>query len=453
MKQTARLALICLGLLHGAAGAAAQPAIYSAEALQQDFQVLQNAISVTHPDPDIYVSAEKLKNTYALIAAQLKEPLTRDQALRVLAQVNPAFSDAHLLVSQPDWAEQAKEHLNNGGVLFPFDLQIAGNGEMRIRAELDGRASRLAGTRVEQVNGVPAAEIIRQLLPLVAGDSPELRAHLLSRRAWFYYWKVFGAPKRFDLVLSQPRARLLSVAGTPTLPLAVAERDARQSGAKLFSFERLGQDAALLTIKQFMSPDKPAFYAFTRDMFEKLRDERIRTLIIDIRENTGGDDDLWKTGILPYIADKPYRHASSYVKKVIPGRGSETERVGDVVNGFVSLTPPDLDNPLHFSGKTYVITGRITYSSAVLFSNVVQDFGFAKLVSAGGYANVRQSGGVQNIVLPNTGLELSVPRFVLDRPSGERQPALMRPDIVLPDSPFDPRAIVDALLLKIRLRK
>jgi hypothetical protein len=162
---------------------------------------------------------------------------------------------------------------------------------------------------------------------------------------------------------------------------------------------------------------------------------------------------MWKTGILPYIADKPYRHASSYIKKVIPGRGSETERVGDVVHGFVSLAPPELDHPLRFSGKTYVLTGRLTYSSAVLFSNVVQDFGFAQLVSAGGYANVRQSGGVQNIVLPNTGLELSVPRFVLDRPSGERQPALMRPDIVLPDSPFDERAIVDALLQRIRLRK
>jgi hypothetical protein len=79
----------------------------------------------------------------------------------------------------------------------------------------------------------------------------------------------------------------------------------------------------------------------------------------------------------------------------------------------------------------------------------VQDFGFAQLVSAGGYANVRQSGGVQNIVLPNTGLEISVPRFVLDRPSGERQPGLVQPDIVLPDSPFDNQAMVKALLRRL----
>jgi hypothetical protein len=114
-----------------------------------------------------------------------------------------------------------------------------------------------------------------------------------------------------------------------------------------------------------------------------------------------------------------------------------------------NLTQPELDHPLHFSGKTYVLAGRLTYSSAILFSNVVQDFGFAQLVSAGGYANVRQSGGVQNIVLPNTRLEFTVPRFVLDRPSGERRPALLQPDIVLPDSPFDHRAMVNALLRRI----
>jgi hypothetical protein len=53
---------------------------------------------------------------------------------------------------------------------------------------------------------------------------------------------------------------------------------------------------------------------------------------------------------------------------------------------------------------------------------------------------------VQNIILPNTGLEITIPRFVVDRPSGEREPALVHPDIVLPDSPFDRRMTVNALL-------
>ena len=97
-----------------------------------------------------------------------------------------------------------------------------------------------------------------------------------------------------------------------------------------------------------------------------------------------------------------------------------------------------------------MLVGRLTYSSAVLFSNVMQDFGFAKLVGAGGYARTRQTGGVVNVSLPNTGLEITIPRFVLDRPSGNREPALVHPDIVLPDSPLDRRVTVNALLARLR---
>jgi len=97
----------------------------------------------------------------------------------------------------------------------------------------------------------------------------------------------------------------------------------------------------------------------------------------------------------------------------------------------------------------YVLVGGMTYSSAVLFSNVMQDFGFGQLVGARGYARARQSGGIQIRSLPNTKLELVVPRFVLDRPSGARTPELVTPDIVLPDDPFDRRALVDALLQRI----
>jgi len=39
---------------------------------------------------------------------------------------------------------------------------------------------------------------------------------------------------------------------------------------------------------------------------------------------------------------------------------------------------------------------------------------------------------------------------VLDRPSGEREPALIHPDIVLPDSPFDRMVTVKALLEHVR---
>ncbi|RKG57566.1 hypothetical protein D7X30_18855 [Corallococcus sp. AB011P] len=68
------------------------------------------------------------------------------------------------------------------------------------------------------------------------------------------------------------------------------------------------------------------------------------------------------------------------------------------------------------------------------------------MAGVGDVVRVRQSGGVQSVVLPRTGLMLSYPRFVLDRPSGAREPVLLQPEVVLEDNPLHPRATVDALL-------
>ena len=58
--------------------------------------------------------------------------------------------------------------------------------------------------------------------------------------------------------------------------------------------------------------------------------------------------------------------------------------MGDIVDGEVETwIPPQPDNPLRFTGKVYVLVGSATYSSAVVFSNVVQDFGFGTIAGVG----------------------------------------------------------------------
>ncbi|MFC5549558.1 S41 family peptidase [Massilia aerilata] len=450
-KLNAVLVALCL---LGSAPAPAQTAsaepVYSAAAMQQDFRFMRAEIDRIHPEPGLFTSREALRKAYDQVEAQLRQPLTRDQAWRALATLNPVFADGHMSVVFPDLQALTRAHLAAGGLLFPYEVEVSADGEIAIRSDIDGSASALAGMRIEQINGMPAARVARELLARAQGDTPALRAHVLSRHMWFEYWHMFGAPRQFDLVVAKPAGPAhLRVAGSGKIP-AVLDTEGPSGFKKIFQFALLPGNAALLTINHFLWPDQQAYNAFIRDAFAKIRDAKVSTLIIDVRQNPGGDDGMWKE-LLSYLADKPFRNGSSYVKKVIAGRASGSEKVGDVVHGFGDTwCEPGLNNPLHYSGKTYVLVGRMTYSSAVLFSNVVQDFGFAQLVGAGGYARTRQTGGVQNIILPNTGLQMVIPRFVLDRPSGERDPALVHPDILLPDSPFDRMVTVDALLEHLR---
>ena len=76
----------------------------------------------------------------------------------------------------------------------------------------------------------------------------------------------------------------------------------------------------------------------------------------------------------------------------------------------------------------------------------MQDFGFGTLAGAAPTARAEQSGSVQQSLLPNTGLVLVWPRFVLERPSGATDPVLLTPDVIVEDDPLRPRAAVEALL-------
>ncbi len=104
---------------------------------------------------------------------------------------------------------------------------------------------------------------------------------------------------------------------------------------------------------------------------------------------------------MPYFATRAYRNGGDYLKKVIPGHQAPNEKLGDVVTGSVATwEPPQLDNPLLFTGKIYVLYGRQTYSSAILFTNVMQDFGFGTVVGQQGYARAKQSGGTKFFIKP-----------------------------------------------------
>lgn len=443
----AALCLLCSVLLPFS-GARAEAVVLTPEQLQQDLRFIQTELARIHPDPGHSVAKAELDAALAAMPAKLQQPLDAGQAWAALATLNPLFADAHLALIPADWRAQTRRHLDAGGSLFPFEVVLNAAGELRIRAELGGQPSALAGARIETINGLPSQQLVQAMLARAHGDSAEFRAHLLGKRFWLFYRLLYGTPPSYQLTLEKHGTTLrLQRAGSSQLPAWLQDED---SFARQYQFQLLPGRAALLTAHTFFWEDKARFYAFTEAAFRQMQAAGTQTLLIDVRENGGGDDDMWREGLLKYFAHQPWRWASGYRKKVIEGRQSPTEPLGAVIDAELgSWVQPQPDHPLRFHGQVYALVGRGTYSSAVLFSNVLQDFGFAKLVGSGSYARARQSGGLQSRTLPHSQLGLGVPRFILQRPAGARGAALVQPDILLADDPLEPKQLVDALLAKL----
>ena len=263
------------------------------------------------------------------------------------------------------------------------------------------------------------------------GDTPRFRNALLATRWWLHHWKVYGDARRYRIELARDgRNWFVDVAASTQLPAAL---DGADDFGRQFGFAIRPGCGAVLKVGSFDGSFKARFLELTRAAFASLREQRIDTLFIDIRDNGGGDDDMWLQGLMPYLATQPYRTGSTYTKKVVETNLARGETAGQIVHGEIATwQPADNNDPLHFKGKVVVLIGPSTYSSAILFANVIADFGIGTLAGSGEAARRTQSGGIRKFTLPHSGLALWVPRFVLAPPSGAPRDALLAPSSVAP---------------------
>lgn len=407
-----------------APGALAGEERISAAALRADIAFLRDAVARTHPDLDFSTSAAMVEQALDSIAQDLPPSMTQDEAWRRLALINPVFADAHLFVGYPAWRVDSGAHQKTGGTLFPFEVRIDARGQPFIAAALGGGAHALAGARIVAIDGVDSGAAVSAMLARTHGDTPAFRTHLLAQRWWLFHWKLYGAAARYQLTLARGKAQWqVAVPGSRSTPAVLR---AQADPARLFRLEILPGRAARLTAASFDGEHHARFLAFTRHAFRRIRQEGLTQLTIDISANGGGDDGLWLEGLMPYIATQPYRTGSTYIKKVIEPNAERGESAGQVISGAIETwRAPAPDEPLRFTGKVNVAIGPSTYSSAILFANVMRDFEFGRLTGAGGVARRSQSGGVRTYTLPHSKLALWAPRFIMHPPAGESRHALL----------------------------
>ena len=401
-------------------------------------------VEKTHPDlgytiKDVALFYKKIN--------QLKDSINKPISVRnfwlEMMQFNSVMSDGHTSLTPLDRKELIKSYLQNGGTLFPFEV-IIDNNQLVIRQKLNGEPSELDGNTITKINEKPIAEILRPLLKRTHGDSENHRKAILATRFSAYYWMYFGEQNQFTLDLKKGSHEIKDVTVNASNDIPYGD----DSFEANFQFSLLTKDTGLLTINTFLwLEDESRVFRFFESVFNEIKKQKLTHLIIDIRKNSGGDDHLWIKGILPYIADKPWKTGSIYKLKVIAGREGEGRKVGDIVTGEISTVYQVVaDNPLKYSGAVSVLVGPYTYSSSILFMNVIQDYGFGKLVGdkAGGKSG--QTGGIQRQTLTHSKLLTVVPRFWLTRPKGGHNLDLVTLDTTINYDPMQPKQLIDKLL-------
>lgn len=416
----------------------------SAEGVRNDVDAWMDGMASLNPDLSVRTDIDGMNRELEAVRAAITHPMSRREAWMLLARVNPHLRDGHSGVLMPDTARLVAGHLSQGGRLIPVEFRFGVDGAPRLTA------APAQGDRIVAINGVPMTEIVARLLARVPGDTERFRRAYLSHRFAALYWFAFGDTGDYDITFADAKAceHTARLRGATRAP---ASLQLEPDPAALFEHRIIGEDIGYFRVATFDSGRREALAAAAARAFDEFKARNVRAVVIDVRDNSGGDDPLWQRSLMNNITTTPYAQLSRYALRVTERNADPGDVIGSVQRSdYTRRFTPDAENPRRFAGPVYVLAGPLSYSATIQFLVAAQDFRIARIAGEETAALSCQTGQVNPIAMPATGLRAFTPIIAYVRPSGRGCERGVIPDVAVAIDEVNPDRTLSALVERIR---
>jgi C-terminal processing protease CtpA/Prc len=418
---------------------------FAPSVLVADFDTWISGMRALNPDLSIRADMQVLNREAGRIRGELTGPMSRREAWLHFAQLNPYLRDAHGGIQMPDYREALEAHLKAGGHIIPIEVRFAADGSLRVFTVAPGTGAIAPGDLVLSINGHSADQMVAIMMSLSIGDTPGGQRTWVGRRFAMLFRYLYGDTGQYDVVVQSASGcpLLVRATGGTVLPEALQSQPTAQ---ELFGWRILSDNIGYLRVDGFNGDMKDALDKLTQTAFAAFKERNVRALIVDVRENGGGDDPLWEQDLVDHFTTKPYVQLSHYVTRITKDNADPGDVIGTIQSADYSklFTPPAVD-PIRFNGPVYILGGPYSYSATIQFMVAAQDFGLARIAGAESNAFSCQTGQVKHIDLPWTGLSAATPIIAYTRPSGHGCKRGVIPDVPIAIDEIRPDETLNAL--------
>jgi C-terminal processing protease CtpA/Prc len=339
------------------------------------------------------------------------------------------------------------------------------DGKVHVGGDSSGVAGIAIGDEVVSISGKPALQWLQPMRALVSADNHYLAHAQLETQLPVLAWLAGEDAKSWAVVLRKADGRRVELM-LPARDRADFEAAAANS-AKTFQLDWNARESRMLDDGvAYLRPgpfydnrpeatdpwDASAFQAFLDRSFETFIDKRARRLLIDLRDNPGGDNSF-SDRLLAWFADRPFRFSGRFEIKISDAAVAANRKRVDTRSGGVDSISNQLaaayagkrpgeqiDFPIpwvsprtgqRYTGEVYLLVNRHSYSNTVLVAAMVQDFGFGTVLGEETADLASTYGALEKFTLPHTGLEVSFPKARILRPSGDASSRGVIPDVAI----------------------
>lgn len=391
--------------------------IYTVAELQEDFRCLRRDIEKRQPNLYLYSTKERVDFVFDSLYKGIDRPMNFGQFFYHITPLVSAIKDGHNLIG----LSEARGKFNDKNALYlPLHISYIGGklySDMNCSTDTaiyDGaEITGIDGKTVEQIRAEFSVRMVRD------GYNQSLPDWIMNTFFRGYYSILNNHPANYTIQYAGRDGvqRTSVVPGEPIDTIvnmkirkykSRMEFQNKRQGMQL-SFDTLSK-TAVLSITSF-DPDilkkiyHQHFKKLVRRFFRQIDSAQSENLVIDIRNNNGGDP-AFSLYLLKQIMNEPFVYAEAAVKTRRFNPGDKFNRLTKCrVPGFgVGKFNPDKNA---FRGKVFVLINGGSFSASGEFASVLERYKRAVFIGEEAGGNNVICGGQSfkhKVVLPNTGI-------------------------------------------------
>lgn len=344
----------------------------------EDVKYLYDRITQIYPKAYYNINKELISNNFNKIIDKLQgqEKWSKLELYKIVAKFIAVFRDGHTKFFSDVVFKNYDKYCKQGGKVFPLLVGVR-KGRIFVVSNLSKKNIPEIGSEILAINGTDTSKLLNKMRNKISytaeGWAYQIIEDFFAMRLWLEYGGVDSYSIKYKAKSGD--IKLVSLSGISLDKY----RERKKFLEKLFvrkdklKLSYLQNSVALLTVSTF-SPNHISTLNFKRNIekyFKEIKKRECKVLIIDVRNNGGGDNSLGA-----------YLH--TFIAKNIN------------------------TNKYHFKGKVYILIGRRPLSAGVDFVNMVKENGSGILVG-------EETGDAANCIgnpirdkLPNSGLEFRI---------------------------------------------
>jgi hypothetical protein len=433
--------------------------LHQPEALRADLDAIVALHERTNPNPYLRVSKEAILDLAERLKASIDRPMTRREFLPLVMEMQAGYRSDHYGQGVP--SEDLAAACASGERLLPFRAEP--RDDALVVFSVAERARPIEpGDTILRIGRVSAVDHLARLRSLVPSESARYGDVEVRDRFDTLSWAVgITLPTEIEFLRPDGSRHTVTVEGVDddereterTVPTeAQPNPPVTPQGEVLvesppFRCRLLSADSpdlapiAFIDFPRMSGPLGGQWERFLDDAIPAMKQRAAAGLIVDIRENGGGDSSLGDA-FLARVNDRPYRMASRVVWRKSPESDEVfrmmTKPMWRWLSFALPLFLPDYSALKHgedlayeievanhprvesgFDGPTCLLIGEKTYSSAMMFADGVRTYDLMLTIGqpTGGVPNAL--GDIGPFQLPNSRIVVSFSQKMFVRASGD----------------------------------